>query len=378
MLRRARAAGLTFEASTVKKVWGQEEDDRLKELVELHGTKKWTIIADGLPGRTGKQCRERWTNHLENNIKKGEWTEEEDRLIVHFQQMFGNQWAKITKMLPGRSDNAVKNRFHAFARAWKQNKKGAEENEKTSYFNKLLPEEYADVPAIPCVSNENESFLNETIIDMASKGLDFDFDDGFGDGEDFDDEDPYQEELVAVQEVITQEIPTVAAEIPNDFDFDDGFSDICESDDEDDDFMSFSLGPSPEPKQEFENCTDGDAISSEDASALAGELNEEFQGYQFENEEEYDDIRADMSTSNDLRDTSAQFFDLTICPSPRRNHFKPAIHSTYDNPALQNTYDVLRKKRTARSSPSGSPSPPPEQKSKSQREQSPPRLTHLI
>jgi len=375
MLRRARAAGLSFEAATVKKVWIQYEDDRLKELVELHGTKKWTIIADGLPGRTGKQCRERFYNHLENNIKKGEWTEEEDRLIIHFQRMFGNQWAKITRMLPGRSDNAVKNRFHAFTRAWKQNKKGVEENEKSSYFNKLQPDEYSDteIPAFPCVSNENETFLNETIIDMASKGLDFDFDDGFGDGEDLDDDDPYQEELlVAVDEVITSQIPT--AEIPNDFDFDDGFSDVCDSDDEDDDLMSFSLGPSPSPQPELGVCDNEDV-------AVPVVINEELS--------EID------TTSSDVRDASAQFIGLTICPSPRRNHFKPDIHSTYSNPALQNTYDLLRKKRTTRSSPSSSP--PPEHKIKSHREQSPnreeasssdqqlsqrvqspPRLTHLI
>lgn len=370
MLRRARTS-LTFELEAVKKVWNQDEDDKLKELVHLHGTKKWTLVAEGLISRTGKQCRERWCNHLVNNIKKGEWTEEEDRLIVHFQRMFGNQWAKITKMLPGRSDNAVKNRFHAFARAWKQHNKKGEENEKISYFNKLLPEDY-DVPAIPCVSElspENETFLNETINNMALKGLDFDFDDGFGDGEDLDDEDPYQEELVAVHEVFTTEIPTANAEIPNDFDFDDGFSDVCESDDEeDDDELFFSLGLASEPKQEV---TEEDSLTS----ALLVDP--------FENDEEVCDdldVRTDISAHADVRDTSAIFEAITLCQSPRQNYFKPTIHNAYENSALQNTYDVLlRKKRTQRTSPSGSPStsPPPLHKI-NKREKSPPRLTHLI
>lgn len=53
--------------------------------------------------RTGKQCRERWKNHLSPQIKKGDWTSEEDNIIMEMKSQLGNQWTRISKYLPGRS-----------------------------------------------------------------------------------------------------------------------------------------------------------------------------------------------------------------------------------------------------------------------------------
>lgn len=100
----------------IKGQWTPEEDDLLVNWVQRVGHKRWAQCAATIFGRTGKQCRERWYNNLDPNVKKGDWTAEEDNFIFDHYVKQGSSWSKIAKLLTGRTENSVKNRFYSTVR----------------------------------------------------------------------------------------------------------------------------------------------------------------------------------------------------------------------------------------------------------------------
>lgn len=98
--------------------WSKQEHALLEQLVQQYGTeRKWTTIASLIPGRTGKQCRERWLNHLRPDIKRGSWTPAEEYQIAKQHSHISSQWSRIARSLPGRTENNIKNHWNALFRS---------------------------------------------------------------------------------------------------------------------------------------------------------------------------------------------------------------------------------------------------------------------
>ena len=97
----------------VKGSWTTEEDETIIQFVQENGDKDWAKLALLLKGRTGKQCRERYRNHLDKSVKHTPWTKEEDDLLARLHAEYGNAWTKIAEFIEGRTDNCIKNRWNS-------------------------------------------------------------------------------------------------------------------------------------------------------------------------------------------------------------------------------------------------------------------------
>lgn len=172
----------TTSYHTPKSKWSPEEDRILLAQIEKNGPSNWNNIALSLPGRNGKQCRERWIGKLSPENNKSSWTTDEDLILLQCQRSMGNKWSKFGSYLPGRSVIAIKNRWNYLRR-----------RDIPQQFSKMIPTQNYEQnisspdtrtlspPSVePVVKFEECNFSNERTDDVIDLGedtfVDFNFD----------------------------------------------------------------------------------------------------------------------------------------------------------------------------------------------------------
>ena len=152
------------------KLWTSEEDRVLLQQIAAK-TKRppqhqppssssyyWPTIADAVPHRTAKQCRERYVNQLTSTLKKSDWTELEDATLVRLYHVHGTKWSLMAKILGGRSDNGIKNRYHYLKR----------QDEKQQQQQQQQKERMSDHKSSLCIPT---IFKNEQLSDVSIQDL---------------------------------------------------------------------------------------------------------------------------------------------------------------------------------------------------------------
>lgn len=153
----------TLQQSTNKKKlrnhFTKEEDEKIKELVKIFGTHNWILISEFMVGRTPKQIRDRYSNYLIPGIFLGEWSKEEDELLIKLYGEHGSKWSIIQTFFPKRSTNSIKNRWHYFLN--KKCPKKIERKEANSSYVQEIPK----VTKIENDSNNEQSVNNDNSTD---------------------------------------------------------------------------------------------------------------------------------------------------------------------------------------------------------------------
>lgn len=106
-----------------RRTFTSEEDKLLRDLVAQFGEFNWSVIASQMTGRTSRQCRDRWKGYLSPTISTEEWTEVEDAFLQQQYKVWGPRWSKISQLMDGRSEIAVKNRWKLLTRRSKNSER---------------------------------------------------------------------------------------------------------------------------------------------------------------------------------------------------------------------------------------------------------------
>jgi hypothetical protein len=91
--------------------WTREEDTKLTNALKEHGSSNWAAVAALVPTRTNVECRQRWANNLDPAVNRGKWTAEEDAKLTEAVAEFGNDWVRVAVLFPGRSNKGCCRRW---------------------------------------------------------------------------------------------------------------------------------------------------------------------------------------------------------------------------------------------------------------------------